>query len=128
MGERLVDFCAFGPFNPPPGDVPGPEQMFFDSVYERGGAALEALRELIGDTEFFAILATWTAQDPYGSVTTDELEDLVKDTSSVPEQDIEDHFDDWVFEDGKPQGCSAPRSRSAELDAAFGVPDLSLRR
>ncbi len=128
MGERLVDFCAFGPFNPPPGDVPGPEQMFFDSVYERGGAALEALRELIGDTEFFAILATWTAQDPYGSVTTDELEDLVKDTSSVPEQDIEDHFDDWVFEDGKPQGCSAPRSRSAELDAAFGVPELSLRR
>ncbi len=133
VGQTLDQVCALGAGNPvwdpPPGDVPGPKQMFHDGVYTRGGAALQALRELIGDEDFFQLLSVWTAQDPYGTVTTDELEDLTKVVADpgTPDDVIEDHFDDWVTDDGKPLGCSTAR-RSSGLDAVFGVPDLTARR
>ena len=81
---------------------------------------LQALRELIGDEDFFQLLSVWTAQDPYGTVTTDELEDLTKVVADpgTPDDVIEDHFDDWVTDDGKPLGCSTAR-RSSGLDALF---------
>ena len=35
--------------------------MFSIAVYHRGAMTLQALREKIGDEEFFTILQTWTA-------------------------------------------------------------------
>ncbi len=50
---------------------PGPELMFDDRVYKRGALALHVLRTTIGDTAFFALLRSWTAQNAYGLVDTD---------------------------------------------------------
>jgi aminopeptidase N len=132
VAERLDDICTISPgagfWDLPPGDVPGPEQMFADPVYDRGGASLQALRELIGDDDFFDLLAAWTSQDPLGAVTTEDFEDLAKAVAAgTDDAEIEDLFDDWITDDGKPQGCAATKRRSA-FDAALGVPQLSPRR
>jgi aminopeptidase N len=132
VAETLDQVCELGPgsgaWEPPPGDVPGPEVMFHDGVYTRGGAALQALSALIGETDFFAVVAAWAAQDSLVPVTTEDLIFLVKDTADTPDAAIDAHFEDWVFDDGKPAGCASMKGRSAGLDAAFGVPDLSARR
>ena len=45
-------------FDLPPGD-PGSDELFSGSVYIRGGMTLQALRERVGDDDFFEILRTW---------------------------------------------------------------------
>lgn len=129
VAQTLDDLCALGGgssvWTPPPGSVPGPEEMFHSGVYERGGGALQSLRELIGDADFFDVLAAWTAQDPHGSVTTEDLIALVKTETDTPDATIDAHFDDWVFDAGKPVGCTSMKSK---LAPALGVPQLSARR
>jgi len=131
-GETLAAVCDLGPgssaWSPPPGSVPGPEVMFGDGVYTRAGAALQALRELIGDSDFFDVLAAWAAQDSLGAYTTEDLIALVKTQTGVDDGEIDDHFEDWVFDEGKPDGCSAPKTGRDSLGAALGVPDLAPRR
>ncbi|GAA2467539.1 M1 family metallopeptidase [Terrabacter carboxydivorans] len=56
---------------------PGPDLMFDDRVYKRGALTLHALRLEVGDTAFFGLLRDWTATHRHGSVSTDDLVDLV---------------------------------------------------
>ncbi|TPW75395.1 M1 family metallopeptidase [Schumannella soli] len=49
---------------------PGAADMFDDRVYKRGALALHALRGLLGDDAFFALLRDWCADNRYGSVST----------------------------------------------------------
>ncbi len=131
LSEHLDQVCQAGAgspnWSPPPGSVPGPEVMFHSGVYIRGAAALQALRELIGDADFFDVVLAWASQGPDGAVDTDDLIALVKAETPVADATIDDLFDDWVFDEGKPEGCGAPKSTSG-LDAALGVPDLSRLR
>ena len=50
QGQRELDL--------PAGD-PGSGELFSGTVYIRGGMTLQALRERVGDDDFFAILRTW---------------------------------------------------------------------
>jgi aminopeptidase N len=110
-------------WNPPPAAVPGPEVMFDGTIYVRGGMALQRLRELIGDPAFFDLLEDWAAQDPEGAYDTNaDWIPAVQDHTDVPDPTIDAFFDDWVFDRGKPEGCSTPAK--ASLDAALGVPKL----
>jgi aminopeptidase N len=131
VADKLDQVCGLGAgssaWSPPPGTVPGPEVMFNDGVYTRGGAALEALRELIGEDDFFAVLSAWTALDPFVAVTTADLIALVKANTAVSDQEIDEHFEDWVFDEGKPAGCSETKA-GVDPGAALGVPDLLLLR
>ncbi|XTP34091.1 M1 family metallopeptidase [Mycobacterium sp. TJFP1] len=52
---------------------PGPRDMFDDRVYKRGALTLHALRNHIGDTEFFALLKDWTNRYRHSSVVTDDF-------------------------------------------------------
>ncbi|MCB1028874.1 MAG: M1 family metallopeptidase, partial [Microthrixaceae bacterium] len=61
----------------PPLD-PGPDDLFSTSVYQRGGLTLKALREEVGDEQFFEILSTWAADHRLGTATTDEFLELVE--------------------------------------------------
>lgn len=137
VARRVDGICEqesdAGVWSPPPGSVGGPIEMFHSGVYVRGGAALQALRELIGKADFFAVLAAWAARDPNDPATTEDLISLVKATTATPDGEIDALFYDWVFDSGKPEGCSTPKAGSAEtsgtrLNAALGVPDLSARR
>lgn len=55
---------------------PGPRNMFDDRVYKRGALTLHALRNTIGDADFFALLRDWTTRYRHGTVLTDDFTGL----------------------------------------------------
>ena len=50
---------------------PGPALMFDDRVYKRGALTLHALRLVVGDPAFFALLRSWVSAHRFGHVSTD---------------------------------------------------------
>jgi len=59
----------------PLGD-PGERHIFDDEVYKRGALTLHALRLLLGDTSFFAMLRDWTSTYRHGVVSTAAFTDF----------------------------------------------------
>ena len=88
-------------WNPPPGDPGDPARLFDGTIYTRGAMTLEALRERIGDTDFFTVLRRWYIEHRYGNVSTPEFIALAEDVSA---QDLDVFFDMWLYEPGKPAG------------------------
>jgi aminopeptidase N len=86
-------------WTPPPGDPGGPEFMFNGTIYNRGAMTLQALREKIGDTDFFELLAEWASQNRYGNVTTPEFIALAEKVSG---QELNEFFDIWLYRPEKP--------------------------
>ena len=87
-----------GYWNPPPAALPGPEELFATSVYDRGGMALEVLRQAIGDSDFFKVLRRWATKNQGRSATTDDLLAVVLEVAGpVPPE-----FRDWLFDQGRP--------------------------
>ena len=86
-------------WNPPPGDPGGPANLFSTSVYVRGGMALEALRQRIGDPAFHATLRTWAADHAYGNATIEEFIALAEAQSG---EDLDALFQKYLYEPGKP--------------------------
>ena len=60
---------------------------------------LQALREKVGDTAFFAIMRAWAQDNRYGNVTTEEFIDLCEQESGM---DLTAFFQAWLYEKGKP--------------------------
>jgi aminopeptidase N len=86
-------------WDPPPGDPGGPRNLFANSVYVRGGMALEALRQRIGDAAFYATLRAWTADHAYGNASTDDFIALAEAQSG---DDLQSLFQRYIYETGKP--------------------------
>ena len=84
---------------PAPAALHHPSQLFHTPVYDRGAMTLQALREKVGDADFFDILRTWYADNRYGNVTTAEFIALAEEVSG---QDLDQFFQVWLFEEGKP--------------------------
>ncbi|MFP5255838.1 MAG: M1 family metallopeptidase [Acidimicrobiia bacterium] len=91
--ERARRLGSAAELDVPPGD-PGTEELFITSVYWRGGMALQALREQIGDDAFFSLLRRWV-DDHRGS--TASTQDLVGLAEEVSGQELDDLFDRWVY-------------------------------
>jgi aminopeptidase N len=86
-------------WTPPPG-APGSGATLFDgTVYDRGGMTLQALREKIGDTKFFAIMRTWATENRYGTVTTPGFVALAE---SISGQQLDTFFQVWLYDPAKP--------------------------
>ena len=79
---------------------PGVDRWFGNSVYQRGGLALHALRRTVGDDDFFEILQQWVADNGGENVTTDDFIALAEDVSG---QDLGDFFDAWLEGEGVPE-------------------------
>jgi aminopeptidase N len=88
-----------GFWNPPPGAPGGPQNLFAESVYDRGAMTLEALRQQIGDDAFYATLRAWAAEHRYGNVTTPAFIALAEAQSG---QQLDQLFQRWLYEEGKP--------------------------
>ena len=86
-------------WNPPPGDVGSAANLFDGTVYDRGGMTLQALRQKIGDDDFFRILRRWAAENRYGNVTTPQFIALSEQVSGMQ---LDHFFDVWLFQPGKP--------------------------
>ncbi|MFJ2028825.1 M1 family metallopeptidase [Streptosporangium sp. NPDC087985] len=76
-----------------------PADLFNDSVYTRGGMALHALRQRIGDPVFFNLLKTWNTEHKYGYVTTEEFVALAEKLSG---KKLDKLFNVWLFTAEKP--------------------------
>jgi aminopeptidase N len=86
-------------WEPPPGALDGPGQLFSQSVYVRGGMAVEALRQRIGEAAFLDTLRTWVADHAYGNATIDEFIALAEAKSG---EDLDALFNRYLVEPGKP--------------------------
>ena len=85
-------YQGVGAFDAPPGD-PGREELFGPSVYIRGGMTLQALRERIGDGDFFTLLRTWVDEHRGGAVST---ADLIALAERVSGDDLDALFEEWL--------------------------------
>ena len=84
----------------PPPAVPGsPVFLFNGTIYYRGGMTLQALRQKVGDLEFFAIMRAWADQHRYGNVSTPQFIALAE---QVTGQDLDNFFDVWLYRPEKP--------------------------
>lgn len=88
-------------WNPPPGDPGIAANLFDGTIYDRGAMTLEALRERIGDGQFFTVMRRWYAEHRYGNVSTPEFIALAEKVSG---QDLTVFFDTWLYRPNKPAG------------------------
>jgi len=84
---------------PAPAALEDPSQLFHTPVYDRGAMTLQALREKIGDADFFSLLRAWYSNNKYGNVTTADFMALAEQVSG---QDLDQFFQVWLFEEGRP--------------------------
>ncbi|MFJ6195634.1 M1 family aminopeptidase [Micromonospora sp. NPDC092111] len=76
----------------PPGR-PGVANLFGESVYQRGGMTVHALRVAVGDEAFFRLLKTWAAEKRDGNATTAEF---VATAERVAGRQLDDLFAAWL--------------------------------
>ena len=91
---------------PAPAALEHPRQLFHTPVYDRGAMTLQALREKVGDGTFFGILRAWYAENRAQSVTSDETvttDDFIALAERESGQDLDQFFQVWLFEEGKPE-------------------------
>jgi aminopeptidase N len=86
-------------WNPPPGDPGGPENLFDGTVYNRGAMTLQALRQKVGDADFFRIMRRWYARNRYGNVDT---RGFIRLAERVSGRRLDRFFDVWLYRPGKP--------------------------
>ncbi len=73
---------------------PGPRDMFDDRVYKRGALTLHALRVVIGDDNFFALLRDWTARHRHATAVTDDFTGLAANYADVSLRPL---WDAWLY-------------------------------
>ena len=78
---------------------PGPGHLFRSAVYLRGGMALQALRQRIGDDAFWSVLRTWVDDRRDGNGSTEQFMALAEDISG---EDLDGFFQAWLYAQEKP--------------------------
>jgi aminopeptidase N len=86
-------------WDPPPARPGSPAHLFDNTIYVRGGMALQALREKVGDPTFFEVLHDWATTHRYGNATIRDFIDLAESKSGL---DLGPFFNAWLYEPGKP--------------------------
>jgi aminopeptidase N len=84
---------------------PGPRRTFDDRVYKRGALTLHTLRRAVGDDLFFAVLRAWVDVHRFGTVTTADFLELVRDETAV---DPEQLLGPWLRQRALPPLVPAP--------------------
>ena len=79
---------------------PGRKLMFDDRLYRRGGLVVHALRVVLGDPAFFALLKEWAAEHRGGVVTTADFTGRAQSHSTEP---LHAFFNAWLYEPELPE-------------------------
>ncbi len=90
---------------------PGPDALFDYAVYARGAMTLHALRQAVGDEDFFRILCDWAQLNAGGNVST---EDFITLAEKISGEELNPLFDEWLFTSEKPASLGAAALRSTE--------------
>jgi aminopeptidase N len=85
---------------------PGAGGIFDDPVYFRGAMTLHALRQKVGDEDFFRLVKRWTGLHAGGNVSTAQFVALAE---SVSGEELDSFFHTWLHTESKPAGLSATR-------------------
>jgi aminopeptidase N len=88
-----------GVAHPLPGD-PGPADLFADSVYQRGGLTLAALRAEIGDEAFEESLRVYAGRYAYSNASTADFATVVQEVSGT---DVTGLLHSWLFDEEMPE-------------------------
>ena len=78
---------------------PGAAKVFDSAVYGRGAMTLQALRNRVGDQDFWRILRTWIREQDGGNGATAEFEELA---TRVSGEDLGSFFTAWLHTPTKP--------------------------
>jgi aminopeptidase N len=101
--EHLQDLLAepadSDVWDPPPANPGSAEEIFDNSIYERGAGALEALRQLVGDPVFFSIMRGWATSHRGGNAT---VNDFRAYAAAVSHRNLTSFFATWLDRPGKP--------------------------
>jgi hypothetical protein len=92
---------------------PGPAQLFDFAVYYRGAMTLHALRNAVGDEDFFDILESWATRRAGKLVTTPQF---IRFAERLSGEQLDDLFETWLFTARKP-----PRSAVARATERSGT-------
>jgi len=96
--EFIMDFYLdskklFPIYDPPEGEV------FSTVTYDKAGSVLHMLRQVLGDSAFFAGLNQYARDNANESVITDDFQEAMED---VADQDLDWFFDEWIYGPGHP--------------------------
>ncbi len=126
--ETLASTPPDDPFWDLPIGDPGPLHLFDEPVYLRGAMTLQALRETIGDTSFFALLRVWASTNKDRHGTTPQFIDTAERISG---RQLDGLFQTWLFSPERPtvpaaaQGVAASRTtgdaRTSEWRAGLAL-------
>jgi aminopeptidase N len=73
---------------------PGPRHMFDDRVYKRGALTLHALRDRLGDTNFFALLQDWTTRYRHSCAVTEDFTGLA---AGYCDESLRGLWEAWLY-------------------------------
>jgi len=73
-------------------DDPGAAKLFDGPIYLRGAMSVQALRNRVGEDDFWEIIRTWLSSRAGGNGSTDDFIDLAETVSG---QDLGGFFDAW---------------------------------
>lgn len=110
LRDEYGDIPAGDPFwghevaDPCPGHQDCVSWIFDSFVYDRGGMALAALRNRIGDVAFADLMHRWVTDRRGGNGSTAQFEALAE---SVSGQDLSGFFDAWLHSTTKPADTAA---------------------
>ncbi|WP_051898514.1 M1 family metallopeptidase [Sciscionella sediminilitoris] len=104
---------------------PGPDNQFDSfAVYDRSAMAVQALRNVVGDKAFFAILHAWTAKLRYSTGTIPQFTALAEQISGKPVKRL---LDTWLFTAGKPAHTAQngfPATQRVSTQAPKSLPQI----
>ncbi len=83
---------------------PGAEHVFATAVYLRGGMAIQALRNRVGEDDFWRVLRTWVREHRHGVASTSQFEALAERISG---RDLDGFFQAWLRAPRPPQQTKA---------------------
>jgi hypothetical protein len=83
----------------PPAGITDPSDLFGWQSYDRGAMTYEALRTLIGDSEFRTLIKQWQLLNHGGSHGAADLQALAEQISGL---DLDGFFQDWIHDADKP--------------------------
>ena len=78
---------------------PGPAKVFDSAIYGRGAMTLQALRNKVGDQDFWKIIRTWIREQRGGNGASAEFEEVA---ARVSGQDLSSFFTVWLRIPSKP--------------------------
>ena len=78
---------------------PGAADIFDDAVYGRGAMTLQALRNRVGDGDFWRILRSWIREQDGGNGSSEEFEALA---TRISGEDLSGFFTAWLRTAAKP--------------------------